>query len=237
MSKNSIFNFVLFIAALLFSTSSCKKEDAIIPYNPQLDFAYYPMNIGSFIEYDVDYIFWDDFTQTVDTTNYILREYIESILVNYSGDTLYRIERNTKSHPDSAWNVSQVWYCGVKDNYIFKVEENIRYVKLIVPIQKNSEWDGNIYNDLETQSYKYVSVDEPKQFGNQTFDKCVTVLQQNYESLINQDFEEEIFAYNTGLVFKKQIHVDKTYNQITQRFEITSGFSLVQTIKDYGTIQ
>ncbi len=193
------------------------------------------MKIGSYIDYDVEFVFWDDFNHTIDTSIYVLRERIESVIVNYSGDSIYRIERNTKDHPDSAWSFSRVWFSAFEDNYAYKVEENIKYVKLIVPVKLNTKWNGNILNDLESKDYLYTSVDELMHFGNYTFPECVKILQEDYETIINKDYEEEIYARNVGLIFKKQIHINKTYNQITQTFEISSGYSLVQTIKNYGT--
>lgn len=235
MNKRNI-KILLCLLLLGFAFNSCKKDDVIIPYNPIEDFNYYPMKVGSFIEYNVEYVFWNDFNHTIDTSNYILRELIESVMINYTGDSLFRIERNTKEDPDSAWSISRIWFSGYEDNYAFKMEENIKYVKLIVPVKKNVQWEGNILNDLEPKTYKYVSIDQPLQFNNLTFPKCAKILQDDFETLINKDYEEEIYARNVGLIFKKQIHVNKTYNQITQRFEITSGYLLVQTIRNYGNL-
>lgn len=235
MNKNLHIRIICFLTlGLIFN--SCKKEDVIIPFNPKEDFNYYPMNVGSYIEYDVEYIFWNDFDHTIDTSNYVLREFIESMVVNYTGDTLYRIERNTKDNSDSVWSVSRIWYSGYEDNFAFKVEENVKYVKLVVPVKENYKWEGNIFNDLESKSYSYIFIDRPMQLNNLSFSKCAKILQDDFETLINKDYEEEIFARNIGLIYKKQIHVDKTYNQITQQFEITSGYSLVQTIKNYGIL-
>lgn len=224
--------FIGYIVLLLFF--ACKKEEKndILPV--QNDGRYYPLNIGTFIDYEVEYIFWDDFANTVDTSNYIFREKIESKIVNYSGDTLYRIEQFIKYHIDSAWSVPKVVYAGKGNNYIYKSEDNVQFVKLIFPIKTNGKWNGNAYNSLPRQEYKYVEVGESFSLLSVAFDKVVQVLQQDNQTAINQDFEEEIYAFDIGLIYKKSIHVRKTYNPINQTFEISSGYSLIQKYSNHG---
>lgn len=221
---------------LVFILISCQKEDKhTIVYN-QDDLKYCPLNVGSYIDYEIEYIFWDDFAETVDTSNYILREFIESKVTNYTGDTLYRIEQFAKNHPDSAWSIPHIVFAGIRENYVYKVEDNINYVKIILPVRENAKWDGNAYNSLPNKVYQYLSVGKPFSFSPTNFEKVAHVLQEDNQTLINQDFEEEMYAFNIGLIYKRQIHLKKTYNSINQSFEISSGYSFTQIITNYGTL-
>ncbi len=230
MNRKLFFGFIVLV--LFFA---CKKEDKndILPVHN--DWRYFPLNIGSYVDYEVEYVFWDDFVNTVDTSNYIFREQIESKIVNYSGDTLYRIEQFTKHHIDSAWSVPKVVFAGKGNNYVFKSEDNVQFVKLIFPIIKNGKWNGNAYNLLPNQEYIFIKVNEAHSLSSHSFEKVVHVLQQDNQTAINQDFEEEIYAFDIGLVYKKIIHVKKTYNPINQTFEISSGYTLTQKYFNHGT--
>lgn len=221
---------------LVFILISCQKENHNTVVDIKEDLKYYPLNVGSYVDYEIEYIFWDDFAETVDTTNYILREFVESKVTNFSGDTLYRIEQFTKNHPDSVWSIPHIVFAGIRENYVYKVEDNINYVKIILPVRENTKWDGNAYNSLPNQVYQYLSVGKPFSFSPTNFEKVAHVLQEDNQTLINQDFEEEMYAFNIGLIFKRQIHLKKTYNPISQSFEISSGYSFTQIITNYGTL-
>jgi len=41
------------------------------------------------------------------------------------------------------WLLKNVWYSVKTDKNVERVEENIRYIKLIFPIRNNAKWDGN----------------------------------------------------------------------------------------------
>lgn len=220
---------------LVIILTSCQKEDNYTTVDIHKDLKYYPLNVGAYIDYKIEYVFWDDFAETVDTTNYILREFVESKLTNFSGDTLYRIEQFSKNHPDSAWSIPRIVFAGIRDNYVYKVEDNINYVKIILPVRENAKWNGNAYNSMPNQEYQYLSAGKPYSFSPNTFEKVVHVLQEDNQTLINQDYEEEMYAFDIGLIYKKQIHLKKTYNPINQTFEISSGYSFTQTITNYGT--
>lgn len=226
----------IFWVLLIFFLISCQKEENYTIVDVQKDLQYFPLNMGSYLEYEVQYIFWDDFAETVDTSNYILRELIESKVTNFSGDTLYRIEQYAKSHPDSGWSVPHIMYAGIRENYVYKVEDNINYVKIILPVRENEKWNGNAYNSLPNQECQYLSVGKPFSFLLNNFEKVVHVLQEDNQTLINQDFEEEMYAFDVGLIYKRQIHLKKTYNPINQTFEISSGYSFTQIITNYGTL-
>ena len=112
----------------------------------------------------------------------------------------------------------------------------MKYVKLVLPLVENAKWNGNAYNTEDYQTYKLVKLNSEESIGGFIFDKTLTVLQQDEESLISHDFEIEIYAKSIGLVYKEEIHLKKTYNNITQSFEINSGYKYKQTLIDYGIL-
>ena len=127
---------ILIFMCLLFS--SCKKD---APSDTTLNqgYNYFPGEVGSYIIYEVDSIAYDDKSHAPDTTRYLLKEVFASTFTDNSGRPTLRLERFIKMYNDSIpydslnWTGPRVWYANITSNTVEKVEENIRYIKLVFP--------------------------------------------------------------------------------------------------------
>ena len=128
-----------------------------------------------------------------------------------------------------AWTIKEVWYVNKTPSTAERVEENQRFIKLAFPVNKNAKWDGNAYNTLGEQYYKYISVDETRIAGNMAFDSTVIILQMEEYTLISEDFQEEVYARNVGMIYKKYVRLTK---QPTG--EVIKGIDYSYTIRAYG---
>lgn len=217
--------FGLFV--LTFALIGCKKE---APIEETLDYGYsfFPLTVGDSACFQVEKIFWNDFNQTIDTSNYLLCEYVESYTTNYAGDTLYRIERMTKPDNSEPWRLDSVWFATRNTREAIRVENNRSYVKMVFPVHENQTWNGNIYNVYDEKTYKCTAVDSAANVNGTYYEKAAYIQQQYDTSLINSDIETEIYARNIGLVQLYKIHVYKEYNPSSGQFEITSGYRYIQ---------
>lgn len=213
----------MFLSAYLFS---CKKEKSAAP---DLGYNFYPKNIGHYIEYEVDSIVYNDFTNTVDTTRYLLKELIESEFENAAELPSFKIVRYKRPNENSNWQLSDVWF-GIKNKTeIVRAEENIRFVKMIFPVKNGSRWNGNKYNTLEPQNYEYKNKDMAFTVNSKNFDSTVIVKQLENINLIEQQESKEVYARNIGLIYKEMIDVKTEINGT-----IKSGYRYYQKIKSYG---
>jgi hypothetical protein len=209
---------VLFVVFL----AGCKKDDPIVE---SIDFGYgfFPLTIGDSSIFEVKQTTWNDFNHTVDSVNYFLCEYIESVTVNSAGDSLYRIERLNRDSVTSDWTLDRVWYALKNKKEALRVEENITFTKIVFPIKLNDTWNGNYHNTLGEKTYTCIGISSAV-INSIPYSRTVSIQQENFVSLINSDIEKEVYADGVGLVELSKTHVNKSYNPSSGNFEIKSGY-------------
>src|SRR5574337_305543 len=189
----------LFLSFTLLTTifSSCSKDEA-----PAIDmgYGYFPNTPGKYVVYDVDSIVMNSFTKTVDTFKFQLKEIIESVYTDNSGRPALRLERYRKNYSKTipynqmTWTLTDVWSENRTPTTAEKVEENIRFVRLVFPVAQNKKWNGNVYNSIGEWDYTYTEIDKAKTITGITFDSTLTVLQNNQENLIDKQYYQEMYA-------------------------------------------
>lgn len=215
---------VIILATALFS--SCKKETG----DPvDMGYKYFPENTGHWVIYNVDSISYNDFTGNVDIFHFQIKESVESVFTDNSGRTSQRIERYIRYADTAAWTIRDVWYQTLTPSCAERVEENIRLIKLIFPVAEYHEWDGNTFNMLGEQTYKYQDVHTPQTINNIYLDSTVTVLQKSLYTLISEDFQQEVYAAHIGMVYKKCVALEK---QPTGA--VIGGIDYSYTLQSYG---
>lgn len=194
---------------------ACKKDTVLLPVD--LGYDYIPANAGDYIIYDVDSIYYNDFTGTVDTFHFQVKERIHSVFTNNTGQPALRIERFKPDTATDKWILKDVWSANKSASGFQKVEENVRYLMLVFPVRTGKTWNGNAYNTLGEKTYEYDEVDAPYQLGSLSFDSTATVIQDNFISMVSEEIASEVYARNAGLIYKRYRNVEK--NIITGKIE------------------
>lgn len=228
-----MYRYILLFFACILVLYSCKKDAGTVP-TADMGYNYFPDEIGRFVIYEVDST-WQDDKSGVDTAfRYLLKEVVESVFMDNSGRPTLRIERYKKIYNDSipydsmAWIGPRIWHANLTSSTAEKVEENIRYIKLIFPAKEGKEWDGNTFNTLGEKIYEVISVDEPATVNNLHFDSVITVQQHKQIDFIQYRYEVEKFARNVGLIYKVR---DSLYDGGKAD---TIGYTYTQKIVSYG---
>ena len=165
-----------------------------------------------------------------DTSSYYLKEIIAESFIDLQGDTAYRIERYSRTDTTDNYTIKDVWVVKKSTTSVQQTEENISYTKLIFPIDENSFWNGNVFNNLEYQEYVVQSIHTNFTLNNLTFDSCVTI-NQNYKSnLLQYENTEEIYSLGLGLVYKEEI-VTQINNG--DQNDILQGSEYIQELIEY----
>ena len=231
---------VLILTGMLVFISSCKKDTPATAID--LGYAYFPDQAGKYVIYDVDSIVYDDFQHDTDIYKFLIKEKTESIYTDNSGRPTLRIERYkktydpNKSYDSIPWKLKDVWCANLTGSSAEKVEENIRYVKLIFPIEKNKTWNGNSFNILSEWEYKYTDINMPKAYGVLNFDSTLLVMQKNYQDLIQKHYYTEVYAKNVGMIYKEVFDVHSgTINSLPVENRIESGLHMKMQVIAYGT--
>ena len=203
---------VLFLGVLMMV--GCRKGEFVQPAKSYT--SYLPLEVGNWIEYDVTSIIHTNLGS--DTSSYILMEkYTESFIDN-SGNTAYRVERYWKDSISGTFVIKDIWYANKNNDRAEKIEENVRFTKLIFPISLSKKWNGNAFNTLEKWDYTYDSLHINKSYNNLLFDSTVTVNQIDNVNPFQRQQAYEVYANHIGLVRKSYINIS---NDIGEELQMT----------------
>ena len=196
---------ITYCLVFCFATLVGCKSDKDNVVRPNLNYNYAGLLVGNYVIYNVDSIFYNDLTNSADTFQYQIKEKLESQITDLQGDPSFRIERYKKHNDSIYWELVDVWNSKITTTNYQKVEENIRYVKLIFPVRANKTWDGNNFNNEGQMMYEYTAIHQPENIGGHSLDSVATVIQQNDINLISQQLYEEKFATKIGMVYQKRL--------------------------------
>ena len=217
--------------------AACKKD--VKPVDLKTE--YFPLKIGSWIIYNVDSTYYDNFTLKSYTHHFQLKEMITASFIDGSGDVAYRLERFERDYDSLPFQIKNVWTEKIINNRAERVEENLRFIKLVFPPQISVTWKGNVFIKPDLTSvytkylgnwdYEYTSIDAFKAYGNNNFNATATVLafDENVPGLQQTSFVET-YAKGVGLIYYHHKFVEKQPTDATW----ISGFDVTATVSSYG---
>ena len=166
-----------------------------------------------------------------------MKELIESNFLDNEGRQSERIERYTRKNDSLPWVLRDVWYQTRTSAKAEKVEENVRFVKLIFPINSTQKWNGNAFNSIGNYEYTYKAVDTKKTVNGISFDSTLTVNQQLDSNLIEKKYQLEIYAKNVGMIYKRFVDVQDKSSSIEPKplsERIDAGTDYTYKVIAYG---
>lgn len=201
-------NKLLYILLIL-TTISCNSRDKEIESHP--GYEYFPLDTAKARVYEI-------VIRNINLVEDITSRYYqkEQIGDSYSeGDeTVYILEKYSKTQESDTWKNAPdtIETIRISDGRLIQTDNNIRYLKLVFPVTEGRQWDGNIYNTQDKDIYWIKSLGQPFQLGNQSFEKTLFVEQaSDTVDLTKRDVRYEIYAYNTGLIYKKSSRVSLNF--------------------------
>lgn len=194
--------FVLFISSFLFLTACKKTIEIPVQQDFTSDLAYFGLKKGKFIEYDVTHIIHDDEVDIHDTLKFRLKTIIGDTITDNEGRTATKYIRLLWNDLNDTWETKDVWTALINGKNAELTDENQKIIKLTFPINKSISWNPSIFSSLPTENYHYDKIHIPLIFKNHLFDSTITVLQNNYFTLVDYKFQTETYAKNVGLISK-----------------------------------
>ncbi len=217
--KNRFLPFLLII--VLASLAACKKEsENAYVYGNDLTRGYYPLNKGHYVLYDVDSTIWDDFTGDSVMRHMQVRYDVADSFTNNEGTKSFQVEVRRRADDSSAFMTNDVFFATPSANALDITQNNLRFRKLVFPVQAGTSWNGTSQiatNDQDLQYFKdwyytYYNVGQSYNTGNVNFDNSVTV--QEVDDTLNnpitmpnvyaeRTFSKEIYGFNVGLIYRE----------------------------------
>jgi hypothetical protein len=195
------------IFAVIFSVSlfSCKKKAD--PTLTDLGYNYFPINEGDYTLYDVvDSSFQGTDLTLAIVTRYQLKEEIHEP-ITVADEIRNQVYQYYRYPADTGWNnyPDSNWTEFVAGTRAVRIENNVRYVKLVFPLQVGKSWDGNIsdpQNDPQNY-YTMKNVKRPYSYDSLSYPSTVSVVQFDNSSALDDNYSVEVYAADRGLVYKE----------------------------------
>lgn len=198
----------LLVASCMLLFSACNKVENMP--QPDLGLDYFPLKIEAVVIYNVDSTVYNDFTNTVVTHQFLLKDSVTNQFIDGQGDEAYRIERYKKTNTLD-WTFQKIITRKIINNRAEEVMDNRRFVRLVFPLTAQSVWNGNLYNDLEEWPHRVMAINEVKDIDNLHFNSTVTVEQYNEVNLLHENIYTETYAKGVGLVLKEVKAIEKYF--------------------------
>jgi len=189
-----------------------------------MGYEYYPLQIGLERLYDVDSIVYDDFTNSVDTDRFQLREVCVDTFHDLEGRIAYRFERSIQRSDTGGFEFDRSFYVVTDGVRTERVEDNLREVMLVYPPIRDQDWDANVFNSLPEAERSYERTHAAYEIKGRLFDSTLHVIVQNdTDNFIVKRFSEERYAKHEGLIERRFYHIET-------QFGIDSGLLWIQRV-------
>jgi hypothetical protein len=177
----------------------CDKKTEEFTSAPLSD--YLPLQVGKYITYRLDSTVFTNFGTVTVVNSYQEKHVIDSKFIDASGRGSYRIFRFLRDTAgNKPWAPAGTYSITPTDNTIEVIENNLRFVKLVMPIKQDNTWKGNHYlpddafvslytfnNDFGMQDWDY---------NYSSIDKSLAVKGKTYNNVLTVDVIDDVFNAN-----------------------------------------
>jgi hypothetical protein len=186
----------ILLLALIVLLAGCRKDEQATPMDP--GHAYFPDQVGRWVEYQVDSAWRIDAVSVNDSKSYRLRQVIAAHYTDQAGRPALRIERFVLE--EGEWVIRDVWSAVRTTTGAEMTEENVRLLKLSFPVREGRTWDINVLNPEPEFLVAARDVGSAFSVNGMDFPNTVTVRSTLPANLIETNSLEERYAHGVGLV-------------------------------------
>ena len=217
---------ICFIAIAISSITGCKKT---ITYQTAQLTDYLELQPGKTITYHLDstnFVFFG----TIDTvTSYTIQDVVDTLFIDNLGRPSWRVIRYITDTAQSApWSNNETYQITPTRQTVEVIENNLRYLKLSLPLVNGFNWPGNTYIDtnapdtsidadysyLAGWNYTYDSIGSPYTVLAGTIPNTLIVRQQDQmigdstdpTAFSERDYSVEVYGKGIGLIYKDFLH-------------------------------
>jgi hypothetical protein len=210
----------LILLAVLFTVAytSCKKADEVKA--PAESDAYFPLEKGKYVIYNVDSTIWDDTNCVKIIRRYQTMYTVVDTFTDGLGRMSYRLDVRIRKRATDPWQQQSVMYATNTGQELELTYDELHFIKMVYPISENRTWEGNAYIDardpklayLGGWNYRYVNVDQEYDNGAVKYQNTVTVMQIDEsrndpetqpDDNATRTYGKEVFAKGIGMVYRE----------------------------------
>lgn len=253
----------LFAAALVsIFMLGCKKETEEFQSDAISD--YLPLQEGKYITYQLDSTVFTNFGTTTEIHSYQEKHLVDAEITDGMGRPSYRIMRFTRDAAGTqSWAAAGTYFITPTTKTIELVENNLRFVKLALPVKENFSWKGNqflpddpyapvydfqVNTGMYLWDYTYTSVNGTETINNETYDSVLTVDAVDESTNMDPETAEvfdanfigsvsrlhEEYAKGVGLIYQDYIMWDYQSPNAGNPDGKKTGFRVKRSIIDHN---
>jgi hypothetical protein len=170
---------------------------------------YMPLTVGKYITYRVDSLVFTSFGRATEIHKYQVKHVIDAKITDNQGRTSYRVftfirdsVNATSWTPAQPWINSNTFYVTPLPDQVEVVENNLRFIKIHLPIRNNFAWNGNRFLPLDPYQpagYSFNNDDAMQQWDYyyENLNDVFVYKQQPLPGVLNIVHIDERFAIDT----------------------------------------
>jgi hypothetical protein len=208
--------------AVLLLFNGCKKSTETFSSTTLQDYS--PLTVGKYITYQLDSLIYLSFGTRDTTISYEVKFENDADITDNLGRPASRIIRYIRKTAANPWVPDATFMTVNATTSLEFMENNLRYVKLKLPVKDGTTWKGNSYIDtyslnselkyLDDWDYIYENVGSPATVGTFSLENTLTVNQRDEvigDPLDPASYSEvnigtEKYALGIGLVYRRFFH-------------------------------
>ena len=248
MKKNLLF--ILVIAFLFESNIGCKKT---YTYSSDQVTDYVQLQIGKYITYRLDSLEFINFGTQDTIVSYLAKDVIDDTITDNLGRPSFRVIRYLSDTTGTApWTPNETYMITPTRQALEVIENNMRFLKLELPIVNGFTWLGNSYIDtnspysgvtfMDGWNYTYDSVGGSFAVPYGVVANTITIQQANDSSgnpgvdsvISSRTFSEEVYGKNIGLIYKNLVNWQYQPPNISVPVGSTTGFGITLRMVDHN---
>lgn len=210
----------LALILLILIICSCKKSNPLVTDGPA---DYYPMHVGNYIIYRMDSLKFVNVGSQDTIISYHAKEIVTDSIADNLGRPSYRVIRYLSDTTETAeWVPSIAYMVTPLTGSVEVTENNLRFIKMVTPVQDGISWQGNAYIDTKSDdspvpymdgwNYTYNNTGMPYDVLAGTVPVSVVVNEADEVTGLGDGsytqtvFSAEVYGKGIGCIYKKFLY-------------------------------
>jgi hypothetical protein len=228
---------LMLLAVLILS--GCKKNNPLQTDTPA---DYYPLAVGKYIIYRMDSLKFIISGSQDTVISYLAKEVVEDSITDNLGRPSFRVTRYLNDTSGAGdWVPSTAYMVTPTTGSVEVVDNNLRFIKLVTPVQDGISWNGNAYIDTKSDdspvpymdgwNYTYANTGQPYDVPAGTVPEAVVVNEAdettgNADTYLQVTFSQEVYGKGIGLIYRKFLHSEYQSPNASNPAGVTIGYGL-----------
>ncbi|WP_439585426.1 hypothetical protein [Dyadobacter bucti] len=221
------------VLSMIFILFSCGDSN-IETQNPS---DYFPLQVGRFVIYDVKVETYSAGKDTPTLSSWQEKDQVIDEELSDSDFQQFTIGRFRRDGNADFWQKTTEYRVRKFREKILTIMDGQTFFSILYPINSASEWNGNTYNNLDKELYRYSDIGVPQTIAGQSFNQTMLVIERQDSSAINKYVGIKQYALGVGLILDDQISLEYCQSEeclANDLKKIESGSHITRTVKQYG---